>query len=171
MSQESAVTENANENKEVILVSGPPGCDRDGYLKQVIEKREEQTSYYHVYDYIAKAGKENGKKVTKINILQLEKLSRYRKEAFEMIKKEIEVSNKKYHIVSTPAVFYHLDDTRINGLTEELLCILQPEVIIAFIDDLIEMKKRLRGDEYWGESFGSEGAPLDFLSRFLIHIR
>ncbi len=83
-----------------------------------------------------------------------------------MIKKEIEASDKRYHIVSTPAVFYHLDDTRINGLTEELLCILQPEVIIAFIDDLIEMKKRLRDDEYWGEAFGSEGAPLDFLSRW-----
>jgi len=152
------------DTKEVILVSGPPGCGRDEYIQKVID--DEQTEYYHVYDYIVEAGKEDGKKVTKINILQLQDLPKYRKKAFEKIRKEIENSDKKYHIISTPAVFYHLDDTRINGLTEELLCTIKPDVIIAFIDDLIEMKKRLKEDEYWGEAFGSEGAPLDFLSRW-----
>jgi hypothetical protein len=154
--------------KGVILISGPSGCDRDAYLRGAIEKGTD-TQYYSVFEYMQKAAKRAGKKLEEMNVDLFPKRERekWRDEVFNEIKHEIERSDKHYHVVSTTCIFYYADWIKEEGLNEKLFQIIEPNVVIAFLDDLIEMKKRLLNSERWNRIFmDSGGPPLNFLAKW-----
>jgi len=151
------------EDKEIILVSGPPGCGRHEYLQNVLQRRI--TRYYRVFNEIKEIGKKEGINITEKNISAQPNLPELRDNAFRKIKEKIKRSKKKYHIVSTPAIFYHNDWTKAEGLTEGSVSLIKPDIVIIFIDDLIEVKKRLNQHERWRLEFPT-GASLPLLSKW-----
>ena len=155
--------------KEVVLISGPPGCARDEYLSEVIGDKPD-IRYFQVFKYMHDIAKETGvhEDLTAINISILSEsdVETIKEAAFRKIRKEIDDdSKKKHHIVSTSCIFYHPDWTMEEGITKELFHLIRPDVTIAFIDDLIAMKKRLMRDSRWRKEFTSE-PPLLFLSKW-----
>lgn len=154
--------------KEVILISGSSGCDRDAYLREIREGRID-TQYYRVFEYMQKAAKRAGKKLEEMNVDLFPKQERekWRDEVFNEIKQEIGKSDKHYHVISTTCIFYYSDWRKVEGLNEKLFYIIEPNVVIAFIDDLLEMKKRLLNSERWNRIFrDSGGPPLNFLAKW-----
>jgi adenylate kinase len=154
--------------KEVVLISGPPGCARDEYLSEVIGDKPD-IRYFQVFKYMHDIAKETGVHgdLTAINISILSEsdVETIKEKAFRRIREEIDDSKKKHHIVSTSCIFYHSDWTKEEGITKELFHLIRPNVTIAFIDDLIAMKKRLMNDSRWRREF-TPGPPLLFLSKW-----
>ena len=145
--------------KEVILVTGPPLNGRDEYLESALEKADEREySYYHVFDYIREVGKESGVKITRKNVLDFaishqDLMNEIRDRAFEKIRREIDGSEKKIHIVSTPSLF-RWGSGSVIGFTASNLKLLRPNRVIIVLDDVLSVRRRIINDPEWFERFG-----------------
>ena len=145
--------------KEVILVTGPPLNGRDEYLESALEKADEREySYYHVFDYIREVGKESGVKITRKNVLDFaishqDLMNEIRDRAFEKIRREIDESEKKVHIVSTPSLF-RWGSGSVIGFTASNLKLLRPNRVIILLDDVLSVRRRIISDPEWFERFG-----------------
>jgi len=139
-----------------ILVTGPPLNGRDDYIKQTISS-EKGIGYYHIYDYMVTVAEKFGfPNVTRTNILNIPqyKLQQIRSAAFDEIDKKLRNSTNKIELISTPANFRVkpgpvAPDGRINGLNENDITKIDPDLIIVFIADLLEVKKNLLNDPVW----------------------
>ena len=145
--------------KEVILVTGPPLNGRDEYLESALEKADEREyRYYHVFDYIREVGKESGVKITRKNVLDFaishqDLMNEIRDRAFEKIRREIDESEKKVHIVSTPSLF-RWGSGSVIGFTASNLKLLRPNRVIILLDDVLSVRRRIISDPEWFERFG-----------------
>ena len=145
--------------KEVILVTGPPLNGRDEYLEMALEKADEKEySYYHVFDYIREVGKESGVKITRKNVLDFaishqDLMNEIRDKAFERIRKEIDESEKRIHIVSTPSLF-RWGSGSVIGFTSSNIKLLKPDRVIILLDDVLSVRRRIINDPEWFERFG-----------------
>ena len=145
--------------KEVILVTGPPLNGRDEYLERALKKADEREySYYHVFDYIREVGKEKGVKITRKNVLDFaishqDLMNEIRDKAFERIRKEIDGSEKRVHIVSTPSLF-RWGSGSVIGFTSSNIKLLGPDRVIILLDDVLSVRRRIINDPEWFERFG-----------------
>lgn len=143
-------------NKRIILVTGPPGNQRDEYIQRAI-KGMGDVGYYHVFEYM----QEVALKIFRINLTRehvfdvpKNTLEKIRDTAIDEIAKQIKSSDKKIEIISTPARFkvkpirdYY--SGLVDGLNESHLEKLDPDMIILFIDDLLRVRKSLQQDVHW----------------------
>ncbi|NJE84898.1 hypothetical protein E3E23_03485 [Thermococcus sp. CX2] len=147
--------------KEVILLTGPPLNGRDEYITEALKLAEgESYVYYHVFDYIREVGKELGVKITRKNVLDFaishqDLMNEIRDEAFNRIRKEIDESDKKYHLVSTPSLF-RWGSGSVLGFTTSNLKLLRPNRVIIVLDDVLSVRRRIINDPEWFERFGKD---------------
>jgi len=143
-------------NKRVILVTGPPGNQRDEYLQRAI-KGMDDVGYHHVFEYMQQVALNYFKtNLTRENVFDIPKnrLEDIRDASIDEIAKRINLSNKKIEIISTPARF-KVKPIRdyysgfVDGLNESHIEKLKPDMIILFIDDLLRVRRNLRQDEHW----------------------
>lgn len=150
-----------NIEKEVILLTGPPLNGRDEYLKEALEKASgESFAYYHVFDYLREVGKERGVKITRKNVLDFainhqDLMNEIRDEAFERIRWEIDESDKRFHLVSTPSLF-RWGSGSVIGFTLSNLKLLKPDRVIIVLDDVLSVRRRIINDPEWFERFGND---------------
>jgi len=146
--------------REVILLTGPPLNGRDEYLEEALEKASgESFAYYHVFDYLREVGKEKGVKITRKNVLDFaishqDLMNEIRDEAFERIRQEIDGSDKKFHLVSTPSLF-RWGSGSVIGFTLSNLKLLKPDRVIIVLDDVLSVRRRTINDPEWFERFGN----------------
>ncbi|WP_297549820.1 hypothetical protein [Thermococcus sp.] len=146
--------------KEVILLTGPPLNGRDEYLSEALERASgESYAYYHVFEYLREVGKERGVKITRKNVLDFaishqDLMNEIRDEAFDRIRKEIDNSEKKYHLVSTPSLF-RWGSGSVIGFTLSNLKLLKPDRVIIVLDDVLSVRRRIINDPEWFERFGN----------------
>ncbi|CAI1492073.1 conserved protein of unknown function [Thermococcus nautili] len=147
--------------KEVILLTGPPLNGRDEYLSEALEKASgESYAYYHVFDYLREVGKERGVKITRKNVLDFainhqDLMNEIRDEAFERIRREIDESDKRFHLVSTPSLF-RWGSGSVIGFTLSNLKLLRPDRVIIVLDDVLSVRRRIINDPEWFERFGND---------------
>ncbi len=147
--------------KEVILLTGPPLNGRDEYVREALELAEgESYAYYHVFEYIREVGKERGVKITRKNVLDFainhqDLMNEIRDEAFERIRREIDESDKIYHLVSTPSLF-RWGSGSVIGFTTSNLKLLRPNRVIIVLDDVLSVRRRIINDPEWFERFGND---------------
>ena len=145
--------------KEVILLTGPPLNGRDEYITEALKLAEEESYvYYHVFDYIREVGKELGVKITRKNVLDFaishqDLMNEIRDEAFNRIRKEIDKSDRKFHLVSTPSLF-RWGSGSVIGFTTSNLKLLRPNRVIIVLDDVLSVRRRIINDSEWFERFG-----------------
>ncbi|WP_457752047.1 hypothetical protein [Thermococcus sp.] len=145
--------------KEVILVTGPPLNGRDEYLEMALEKADAKDyNYYHVFDYIREVGKEEGVKITRKNVLDFaishqDLMNEIRDKAFERIRREIDGSEKRIHVVSTPSLF-RWGSGSVIGFTSSNIKLLKPDRVIIVLDDVLSVRRRIINDPEWFERFG-----------------
>jgi adenylate kinase len=145
--------------KEVVLLTGPPLNGRDEYITEALENAgKESYAYYHVFDWLREVGKERGVKITRKNVLDFaishpDLMNEIRDEAFERIRKEIEGSEKKIHLVSTPSLF-RWGSGSVIGFTLSNLKLLGPDRVIIILDDVLSVRRRIINDPEWFERFG-----------------
>ncbi|WP_297470149.1 hypothetical protein [Thermococcus sp.] len=146
--------------KEVILLTGPPLNGRDEYLSEALERASgESYAYYHVFEYLREVGKERGVKITRKNVLDFaishqDLMNEIRDEAFERIRKEIDGSDKAFHLVSTPSLF-RWGSGSVIGFTLSNLKLLKPDRVIIVLDDVLSVRRRIINDPEWFERFGN----------------
>ncbi len=146
---------------EVILLTGPPLNGRDEYLSEALEKASgESYAYYHVFEYLREVGKERGVKITRKNVLDFainhqDLMNEIRDEAFERIRKEIDGSDRKFHLVSTPSLF-RWGSGSVIGFTLSNLKLLKPDRVIIVLDDVLSVRRRIINDPEWFERFGND---------------
>ena len=142
-------------SKRVILVTGPPGNQRDEYIQQAIRGMND-IGYYHVFDYIQQVARRFGINLTRERVFDIPKntLEKIRDTAIDVIVKEIMSSDKKIELISTPARFkvrpirdYY--SGLVEGLKESHIAKLNPDMIILFIDDLLRVRRNLQEDSLW----------------------
>ncbi|NJE54904.1 AAA family ATPase [Thermococcus sp. 21S9] len=147
--------------KEVILLTGPPLNGRDEYLSEALEKANgESYAYYHVFEYLREVGKERGVKITRKNVLDFainhqDLMNEIRDEAFERIRREIDESDKAFHLVSTPSLF-RWGSGSVIGFTLSNLKLLKPDRVIIVLDDVLSVRRRIINDREWFERFGND---------------
>ncbi|MDV3103217.1 hypothetical protein [Thermococcus waiotapuensis] len=147
--------------REVILLTGPPLNGRDEYITQALAGVDEKEyNYYHVFDYIREVGKERGVKITRKNVLDFaishqDIMNEIRDEAFERIRQEIDKSNRKFHLVSTPSLF-RWGSGSVIGFTLSNLKLLKPDRVIIVLDDVLSVRRRIINDPEWFERFGMD---------------
>lgn len=145
--------------KEVVLLTGPPLNGRDEYITEAFKLVENESyAYYHVFDYIREVGKERGVKITRKNVLDFainhqDLMNEIRDEAFERIRREIDGSDKAYHLVSTPSLF-RWGSGSVIGFTASNLKLLKPDRVIIVLDDVLSVRRRIINDPEWFERFG-----------------
>ncbi|ASJ08672.1 hypothetical protein A3L11_05295 [Thermococcus siculi] len=145
--------------KEIILLTGPPLNGRDEYIAEALKlAKGESYAYYHVFDYIRDVGKERGVKITRKNVLDFainhqDLMNEIRDEAFERIRKEIDGSDKEYHLVSTPSLF-RWGSGSVIGFTASNLKLLKPNRVVIVLDDVLSVRRRIINDPEWFERFG-----------------
>ncbi|AEK72780.1 hypothetical protein GQS_04395 [Thermococcus sp. 4557] len=145
--------------KEIILLTGPPLNGRDEYITEALKLAEgESYAYYHVFDYIREVGKELGVKITRKNVLDFaishqDLMNEIRDEAFNRIRKEIDESGEKFHLVSTPSLF-RWGSGSVIGFTTSNLKLLRPNRVIIVLDDVLSVRRRIINDPEWFERFG-----------------
>lgn len=145
--------------KEVILLTGPPLNGRDEYITEALKLADgESYAYYHVFDYIREVGKELGVKITRKNVLDFaishqDLMNEIRDEAFNRIRKEIDESDKNFHLVSTPSLF-RWGSGSVIGFTTSNLKLLRPNRVIIVLDDVLSVRRRIINDPEWFERFG-----------------
>ncbi|ASJ06639.1 P-loop NTPase family protein [Thermococcus pacificus] len=145
--------------KEVVLLTGPPLNGRDEYITEALKLVENESyAYYHVFDYIREVGKERGVKITRKNVLDFainhqDLMNEIRDEAFERIRREIDGSDKVYHLVSTPSLF-RWGSGSVIGFTASNLKLLKPDRVIIVLDDVLSVRRRIINDPEWFERFG-----------------
>jgi hypothetical protein len=115
-------------------------------------KEKANFGYYHFFEYIVNEAQLDGTVLTKINILdfydsQPEKMEQYRKTAFSKSMKEIEEQGG-INMIATP---YHFEwkGNRYQGLDEEDIKSLDPEMFIIIFDDIVRVRDRLASDIQW----------------------
>jgi len=145
---------------EVILLTGPPLNGRDEYLGKILKMAPEGYAYYHVFDYLREVGKEKGVKITRKNVLDFaishqDLMNEIRDEAFERIRREIDESDKAFHIVSTPSLF-RWGSGSVIGFTLSNLKLLKPNRVIIILDDVLSVRRRIINDPEWFERFGKD---------------
>lgn len=118
----------------------------------------ESYAYYHVFDYIREVGKERGVRITRKNVLDFaishpDMMNEIRDEAFERIRKEIDESDKRVHLVSTPSLF-RWGSGSVIGFTLSNLKLLGPDRVIIILDDVLSVRRRIINDPEWFERFG-----------------
>lgn len=147
--------------KEVILLTGPPLNGRDEYITEALKLAEGGSHvYYHVFDYIREVGKELGVKITRKNVLDFaishqDLMNEIRDEAFNRIRNEIDESDKKYHLVSTPSLF-RWGSGSVLGFTTSNLKLLRPNRVVIVLDDVLSVRRRIINDPEWFERFGKD---------------
>ncbi|ANF22905.1 hypothetical protein [Thermococcus piezophilus] len=147
--------------KEVILLTGPPLNGRDEYITEALKLAEGGSHvYYHVFDYIREVGKELGVKITRKNVLDFaishqDLMNEIRDEAFNRIRNEIDESDKKYHLVSTPSLF-RWGSGSVLGFTTSNLKLLRPNRVVVVLDDVLSVRRRIINDPEWFERFGKD---------------
>lgn len=136
----------------VVICCGQPGSGRDDYLEEL--RRRQEFSYYHLFDYIVEEARSEGYYLSKLNVLDFydskpDKLEAFREAAIKRIIEETKGSGG-VHIISTP---YHFEwrGMSYEGLKEEEVKSLNPDIFIVVIDDLIRVRERLRRDPQWME--------------------
>ncbi|CAD5243686.1 hypothetical protein [Thermococcus camini] len=145
--------------KEIILLTGPPLNGRDEYITEALKLADgESYAYYHVFDYIREVGKELGVKITRKNVLDFaishqDLMNEIRDEAFNRIRKEIDESDKNFHLVSTPSLF-RWGSGSVIGFTTSNLKLLRPNRVIIVLDDVLSVRRRIINDPEWFERFG-----------------
>ena len=145
--------------KEVILLTGPPLNGRDEYITEALKLADgESYAYYHVFDYIREVGKELGVKITRKNVLDFaishqDLMNEIRDEAFNRIRKEIDESDRSFHLVSTPSLF-RWGSGSVIGFTTSNLKLLRPNRVIIVLDDVLSVRRRIINDPEWFERFG-----------------
>ncbi|ASJ14530.1 hypothetical protein [Thermococcus radiotolerans] len=145
--------------KEVILLTGPPLNGRDEYITEALKLADgESYAYYHVFDYIREVGKELGVKITRKNVLDFaishqDLMNEIRDEAFNRIRKEIDESDRGFHLVSTPSLF-RWGSGSVIGFTTSNLKLLRPNRVIIVLDDVLSVRRRIINDPEWFERFG-----------------
>jgi len=147
--------------KEVVLITGPPLNGRDEYIEEALSLAEgESYAYYHVFDYIKDAGKEFGVKITRKNVLDFaishqDLMNEIRDRAFERVREEIDSSEKRFHIVSTPSLF-RWGEGSVIGFTASNLKLINPDRVIILLDDVLSVRRRTIHDPEWFERFGRD---------------
>jgi adenylate kinase len=136
--------------KRVIIFNGPPGNGRDDIIRDV--KKIASFGYHHLFEYIVDEAKLDNTILTKINILdfydsQPDKMEQYRIKAIQRIINEIH-KNGGIHVISTP-VHFEWKGNRFQGLTEEDVQILDPDMFIIIFDDIVRVRDRLLHDVQW----------------------
>jgi adenylate kinase len=136
--------------KRVIIFNGPPGNGRDDIIREV--KKIANFGYHHLFEYIVEEAKLDNTNLTKINILdfydsQPDKMEQYRLRAIQRIIDEIN-KNRGVHVISTP-VHFEWKGNRFQGLTEEDVQILNPDIFIIIVDDIVRVRDRLLKDVQW----------------------
>ncbi|MCW4050425.1 MAG: AAA family ATPase [Candidatus Bathyarchaeota archaeon] len=136
--------------KRVIICNGPPGNGRDNILSEL--KEIASFGYHHLFEYIVEEAKLENTNLTKINILdfydsQPEKMETYRLKALEKINNMIN-SDGGVHIIST-SVHFEWKGNRFQGLTEEDVHLLNPDMFILIFDDIVRVRDRLSEDIQW----------------------
>ena len=137
-------------NKRVIIFNGPPGNGRDKILRDL--KEIASFGYHHLFEYIVEEAELDNTHLTKINILdfydsQPEKMEQYRLKAIQRINHEIN-KNGGVHVISTP-VHFEWKGNRFQGLTEEDVEFLNPNMFIIIFDDIMRVRDRLSQDPQW----------------------
>jgi adenylate kinase len=136
--------------KRVIIFNGPPGNGRDRVLRELQEIAS--FGYHHLFEYIVEEAKRDNTNLTKINILdfydsQPEKMEQYRLKAIQKINHEINKAGG-VHVVSTP-VHFEWKGNRFQGLTENDVQLLNPDMFIIIFDDIVRVRDRLSKDDQW----------------------
>jgi adenylate kinase len=136
----------------VVICTGQPGTGRDEYLKELQEKHD--FHYYHLFEYIVEEAEKQGYKLNKLNVLDFydskpTQLEDFRAQALKRI--TVEIGEKDgVHVISTP---YHFEwkGKSYEGLAENEIKILNPDLFLVIIDDLVRVRERLRRDLQWRE--------------------
>ena len=136
--------------KRVIIFNGPPGNGRDDIIREL--KEISSFGYHHLFEYIVEEAKLDNTHLTKINILdfydsQPEKMELYRLKAIQKINHEIN-KNGGVHVISTP-VHFEWKGNRFQGLTEEDVQLLNPDMFVIIFDDIVRVRDRLLEDTQW----------------------
>jgi adenylate kinase len=136
--------------KRVIIFNGPPGNGRDEMIREL--KGIASFGYHHLFEYIVEEAKQDNTHLTKINILdfydsQPDKMEQYRLKAIQRINHEIN-RNGGVHVISTP-VHFEWKGNRFQGLTEEDVQLLNPNMFIIVFDDIVRVRDRLSLDTQW----------------------
>jgi len=138
--------------KVVVICTGQPGTGRDLLLQELGKKRD--FFHYHLFEYIVEEAEKEGYILNKRNVLDFydgkpDKLEAFRSKALRRIIAEIK-EKSGIHVISTP---YHFEwkGKAYNGLKEDEVKILNPNLFIAIMDDLVRIRDRLRDDPQWGE--------------------
>jgi len=144
------------EGRTVVLVTGPPLNGRDEYVQGAVSSCNE-VAYYHLFKYMRQVAPRHGiSNLTRLNVLSIgsSTLAGIRRDALLSIITEIKSSTKQLNLVSTPARFHvraspHAPSGRVDGLLPSDLQLLCPDLIVTIIDDLINVRERLRADRDW----------------------
>ncbi len=146
--------------KEVVLVTGPPLNGRDEYIEEALKVAGGNVGYHHVFEYLKEAGKERGVRITRKNVLDFavnhqNLMSDIRDRAFRMVRDEIEESDLRVHIVSTPSLF-RWGSGSVIGFTLSNLKLIRPRRVVIMLDDVLSVRRRIMGDVEWFERFGKD---------------
>lgn len=138
--------------RRVIICAGPPGNGRDELLLHM--KKRMGFNYYHMFEYIVEEARLKGTNLTKLNILDFydsspDRMEQFHKAAVDKISKEID-KRGGVNIVSTP---YHFEwkGNRFQGLHDDEVKILNPDLFIIVFDDILRVRERLEKDTQWQE--------------------
>lgn len=159
-----------------ILVTGSPLNGRDEYIKQVLNSTE-KVGYQHVFEVMQEIAKRYGLHLTRRNILDVpqHKLQQIRSDSISAIDQYIRKQANKIEIISTPASFRVKSssiapDGIIDGLTENDINKIDPDLIIIFIADLFEVKQNLLKDDDWKDRVSPDLKTLAEWRRMTINI-
>jgi len=144
------------EEKKIVLVTGPPGNGRDEYIREALPKLENKVKvgYYHIFEYMQRSAPSHGvPNLTRENVFDIARstLERIRDSAFIEVAEEIKNSNNQIEIISTPAIFKVIPwgdylSGKVNGVTLDHIKQLNPTNIVIFIDDLLRVREKMKED-------------------------
>ena len=141
--------------RRVIVCTGPPGNGRDDILNQMREHTN--FNYHHLFEYIVEEARLDDTNLTKLNILDFydsspQRMEGYHKAAIHKIAQEIG-RRPGTHIISTP-LHFEWKGNRFQGLHDDEIQSLNPDMIIIIFDDILRVRKRLGQDIQWqGHTF------------------
>ena len=139
-------------DKIVVICTGQPGTGRDLLLREL--RKRQDFFHHHLFDYIVKEAEKEGYILNKRNVLDFYDSKPDKLEAFrvEALKRIIGETQKKsgVHVISTPFRF-EWKGKAYDGLKEDEVKILDPDLFIVIMDDLVRIKDRLRDDPQWSE--------------------
>jgi|Deesub1362B_J571_1020462.scaffolds.fasta_scaffold00004_109 adenylate kinase len=146
-------------NHKVIVITGPPLNGRDDYVREALNQKglDGEIGYHHLFEYMQSIARNRYNiNLTRGNVLEISSalLSQIRREAFREIGETVRKSKKNLDIVSTPAKFKIRPSPAspggtINGFELNDIMLLNPSMMVIFIDDLLKVRGRLRKDSDW----------------------